>query len=127
MTSTSASPDLSPETALQTVALSGVVFGAWGSLSPGSLHRVYGTGEVDATTAYMTRMWGGALAAVGALALLAPAADRARTLQVAAAMNGAGVLFGLTATGVPGRARAGATLTSALLSGVAAYGASRAG
>lgn len=73
----------------------------------------------------LSRLWGSVLTALGTTVLTAePGADRKQALMALAAMNSVNSVAPLVTSGLSGRTKVSAALTSAVFAGASAYGAS---
>jgi hypothetical protein len=96
-------------------------FGALALLSPGTLNKVYGMDDDSPSLAYLGRMWGSRTALLGALTLTAGAEEQQRLALGGAALNSVDTLSVLATSGLSGRTRVMAGLTTAAFAAAAAY------
>ena len=114
------------EMLFRSTTLLGTAFGVAGVLAPDALGDLYGIDDHSPDNRFMTRLWGGRTALVGALTLLAtPGRDRRNLLVALAAQDVLDTVSALTTHGLSNRARNGAAATTAAFAAVTAYLASR--
>lgn len=107
------------------VGVGSVAFGAVAALTPRLFLGMYGVPD-DANVRTMTRLWGTRTAVLGALVFGLEGSGNQRTLMtMAAAMNAADTAIVATAGGIPARARALGSLTSAGFAGALIYALSQ--
>ena len=112
------------DTIQRVTAVAGFAFGALGVLAPRLVNAPYGMRSSTPETVFMTRLFGGSVAGLGALTLSTPAGPlRKQMMMTAAAMHTVNAVGTLATEGLSTRTKVSTVLTVATFAGMTAYGA----